>query len=81
MFEKLVLRGVEEQFARQFFELPIAMDDVPQIRAVMTLAVPYFPPLVIYGLHVTESGGDAIEMIDITVDEEYWQLIGDDPVD
>lgn len=42
----------------------------------MTHAVPYFPALVIYGVLLTD---DAVALIDLEVDEEYWDLIAGDP--
>ncbi len=44
----------------------------------MTHAVPRIPALVIYAVLVSD---DAVETIDLEVDEEYWDLIGDDPSD
>lgn len=78
MFEDLILRGVEEQFGRQFDDLPVALGNVDAIRPVMTHAGLFVPPLVIYGVLLT---GDEIELIDIEVDEDYWRLVGEDPKD
>lgn len=77
-FEDLVLPGVEEQFRRQFDDLPVALDEVDSIRPVMTYAGPFFPPLVIYGILVT---GEEVELIDIEIHDDYWRLIGEDPKD
>ena len=78
LFEELVLRGAELQFSRQFDELPIALAEVPAIRHVMTHAVPFFPALVIYGILLSDG---VVEILDLDVDEDYWDLIGDDPDD
>lgn len=72
-----MLRGVEQQFARQF-DLPVAVPEVPSIRFVMTHAVPLFPALVVYAIRLTD---DTVELIDLDVDEDYWDLIAGDPDD
>lgn len=78
LFERLVLRGVEEQFARQFDRLPVAVPEVPAIRHVMTHAVPYFPALIVYAVLLER---EVVELVDLEVDEDYFDLIGDDPDD
>ena len=78
LFERLILRGVELQFSLQFDDLPVALQEVPSIRHVMTHAVPYFPALVIYGILLTDG---AVELLDLEVDEDYWDLIANDPDD
>jgi len=78
LFERLILRAAELQFSRQFDDLPLALGEVPAIRFVMTHAVPYFPALVIYGILLSDG---IVETIDLEVDEEYWDLIGNDPDD
>jgi hypothetical protein len=76
LFERLILRSVEFQLSRQFDDLPIALPEVPAIRHVMTHAVPYFPALVIFAVLLTDG---TVETLDLDVDEDYWDLIGDDP--
>jgi hypothetical protein len=76
LFEQLVLRGVELQLSRQFDELPAAFPDVEAIRHVMTHAVPFFPALVIYAVLLSDG---TVETLDLDVDEDYWDLLGDDP--
>ena len=76
LFERLVLRAAELQFSRQFDDLPIAVPEVPAIRHVMTHAVPFFPALVIYAVLLTDG---TVEIIDLEVDEDYWDLTTDDP--
>jgi hypothetical protein len=78
LFEERILRAAELQFALDFEDLPVAIEEVPAIRHVMTHAVPYFPALVIYAILLSD---DAVEILDLDVDETYWDLIGDDPVD
>ena len=78
LFEQLILRGAELQFALQFDDLPVALLEVPTIRHVMTHAVPSFPALIIYGILLTDG---AVELVDLDIDEEYWDLIGNDPTD
>lgn len=73
VFEKGPLRGVEELLARSFDDLPEA---APGIRFAMTIAVPVFPPMVFYAALGTDG---AVELLDVIIDEEYWDLIADDP--
>jgi hypothetical protein len=73
LFENGPLRGVEEQLARSFDELPEA---APGIRFAMTIAVPAFPPMVFYAALGTDG---AVELLDVIIDEDYWDLVGDDP--
>lgn len=73
-----MLRGVELQLSRQFDDLPVALADVDAIRHVMTHAVPLFPPLVVYAVLLSDG---TIETMDLEVDEDYWDTIGDDPDD
>lgn len=76
LFERHVLAAIEVQFSRQFDDLPIAIDDVPAIRHVMTHNVPLFPALVVYGMLVN----DVVELVAIDIDEDYFDLIDDDPI-
>ncbi len=78
LFEDLVLRGVEQQLARQFDDLPVAVSEVPSIRFVMTHAVPFFPALVVYAILLSD---DTVELIDLDVDEDYWDVVAGDPDD
>lgn len=77
-FEDLVLKGVILMFSRQFDDLPIAVSGVESIRHVMTHAVPLFPALVVYGVLLADG---AVELVALDVDEDYWDLIADDPDD
>jgi hypothetical protein len=78
LFERLILRAAELQFSLQFDDLPVAVTEVPTIRYVMTHAVPFFPALVLYAVLLVD---DTVETLDLDVDEDYWDLIGDDPAD
>jgi len=67
------LLAVEEAFSRIYEEHPEAM---PGIRFAMTHGVPVFPALVVYA---TLGDDDTVELLSITIDEDYFGLIGDDP--
>lgn len=75
MFEAGPLRGVEELFGRAFDDQPEA---VPGIRFAMTAAVPRFAPMVFFAALGTDG---AVEILDVTHDEDYWDLLDDDPID
>jgi hypothetical protein len=77
LFEQRPLRAVEEVFARRFDEQPEAVEGTG-IRFAMTHGLPFFPALVIYACLGTD---DAVELLDVVVDEDYFDLIGDDPAD
>jgi len=38
---------------------------------------PYFPVLVFFGLLLTTG---EVELIFVSIDQEYWDIVGDDPV-
>ena len=78
LFEELVLRAVELQLSRQFDDLPPALPGLEAIRHVMTHAVPFFPPLVVYAILLSDG---TVETVDLDIDDEYWDLIDDDPDD
>ncbi len=50
LFERLICEVSNPSSPLQFDDLPVALQEVPSIRHVMTHAVPYFPALVIYGI-------------------------------
>jgi hypothetical protein len=74
LFEVGPLAAIEELFARDFESQPEAVEGTA-IRFAMTHGVPVFPPLVVYAVLVTD---DVVELIDIIVDDDYFDLIGDD---
>ncbi len=78
LFERLILRAAELQFSRQFDDLPVPLPEVGAIRHVMTHAVPLFPALILYGILLDDG---AVEILDVEVDDDYWDLIADDPND
>ncbi|MDP9401915.1 MAG: hypothetical protein M3P85_00965 [Actinomycetota bacterium] len=75
LFEKTVLKAVELAFSRMFDDLPLAKEGLGAIRAVSTQAVPHFPPLVVYGMLVTDA---TVDLMDIEVDEDFWDRLAAD---
>ncbi len=73
-FEDFLLAKVERVLSEHF---EVQMEAVAGVRFVMTHGVPFVPPCVIYAARV----GDHVELLDITVDWDYWDTIGDDPGD
>lgn len=57
---------------------PLLVSEVPSIRFVMTHAVPLFPALIVYAILLTDN---TVELVDLEVDEDYWDVIADDPDD
>lgn len=80
MFEERVLHIAEQRMATTFEDLPEAVDGTG-IRFVMTHALPYFPALVIYGMLVLDDGEELIELVDLVVDDDYFDSIESDPDD
>jgi hypothetical protein len=72
MFSAGPLDAAMELFGRSFEELP---EEAPGIRAWNTLQTPFFPPIVFYGALVE----DYVELMSLTVDNEYWEQIDADP--
>ena len=48
---------------------------VPGIRSWITLHTPHFPPIVFYAVLVEGY----VELVSLTVDEDYWELLDGDP--
>ena len=63
--------------SEHFEDLPEAVEGTG-IRFVMTHAVPYFPALVIYGMLVAD-GEEIIELVDVVIDEDYFDTVDGDP--
>jgi hypothetical protein len=80
LFEARVLRIVERRMAETFEDLPEAVEGTG-IRFAMTHALPYIPALVIYGMLVVDDGEEMIELVDIVIDDEYFDAIESDPDD
>ena len=70
------LAAADELFARSFDELP---ELAPGIRALVTIHTPFFSPIAFYAIAVVYGGDEEIEIISMTVDEDYWDLIHEDP--
>jgi hypothetical protein len=61
-------------FERGFDELPIAAGEA--VRFVITAPTEAFAPMVFYGVLVD---GGAVEIAGFDVDDDYWDMVGDDP--
>jgi hypothetical protein len=72
LFEEFLLIKVERVLSEHF---EAQMEAVAGVRFVMTHGVPFVPACVIYAARV----GDHVELLDIIVDWDYWETIGDDP--
>ena len=72
LFEEFLLTKVERVLSEHF---EAQMEAVAGVRFVMTHGVPFVPACVIYAARV----GDHVELLDIIVDWDYWETIGDDP--
>jgi hypothetical protein len=78
LFETRILRITERRMSQTFEDLPEAVEGTG-IRFVMTHAVPYFPAMVIYGMLLVAGGDEFVELIDIVLDEDYFDIIENDP--
>jgi hypothetical protein len=67
------LEAVEELFGRAFDQQPEA---APGIRFALTHPVPLFPPMAFFAVLLTDG---SVEIIDVIIDDEYWDLVGRDP--
>lgn len=67
------LAAAEDLFGRDFDNLP---EVAPGVRGWSTLHTPFFPPIVFYGALVV---GDYVELMSLSVDNEYWEQIDADP--
>lgn len=75
LFEQRPLRAVEEKLALDFGGCPPSEPGSP-IRIVATAHVPSFPAMVFYAMALTD---DSVEILDFTIDDEYFKLVEDDP--
>jgi hypothetical protein len=66
------LAAAEDLFSRSFDEMP---EIVPGVRGWTTLHTPFFPPIVFYAVLV----GDDVEVLSLTVDQDYEWFDDDDP--
>jgi hypothetical protein len=79
MFHDGPLAAATFQLERDFDNLP---ELAPSIRVVFVLALPFFPPLTFYAVLTTDDERkEVVELLDFTVDEDYFELIDDDPSD
>lgn len=72
LFVERILLIAERRMATGFDELPETIAGTA-IRFVMTHSLPFFPPLVIYGMLVIDSLDEHVELIDITIDDDYFE--------
>ena len=77
LFEQRPLRAVEDRLALDFEGCPEAEPGLP-VRIVATAHVPFFPAMTFYAVLITD---DTVEILGFTIDEEYFDLIADDPTE
>lgn len=78
VFEQGPLRGAETAFSLDFEAQREHVEGVGSIRYVLIPPTPFFGPLVIFACLMTDG---VIELVSVIEDEDYWDLIGDDPTD
>ena len=71
-FARGPLEAASELFSRSFEDL---FEIVPGIRALDTLHTPFFPPITFYAALVSGH----IEIISLSIDDSYWELLDGDP--
>ena len=72
LFARGPLEAASELFSRSFESL---YEIAPGIRALDTLHTPFFPPITFYAVLVDAY----IEIISLSVDDSYWELLDGDP--
>jgi hypothetical protein len=72
LFSRGPLEAASELFSRSFEEL---FEIVPGIRALDTLHTPFFPPITFYAVLVDGY----VEIISLSIDDSYWELLDGDP--
>jgi hypothetical protein len=77
LFEERPLAAVELLFSRAFDDQPEAIEGTG-IRFVCTHDMPFFPAMVFFAVIGVD---DDVELVDVVIDEDYFDLIGDDPDD
>ena len=77
MFEEGPLVAIAKAFGDNFEGNAEA---APGIRVVMTHALPFFPAMAVYAAVIVDGPSEWVELLDITVDDEYFRLIDDDPL-
>jgi hypothetical protein len=80
-FEQFVdgpLAAVIEYFSRDFDGAPEAAAGV---KVYVTVGS-FFPAMLFYAMRISDhAGGDHIEVVSFVPDDDYWDVIGDDPED
>ncbi len=77
-FESGPLAAVIEYFSRDFEGAPEAAAGVKFYVTVGS----FFPAMVFYAMRVgDDTGGDHVEVVSFVPDDDYWDVIGDDPED
>jgi hypothetical protein len=72
LFSRGPLEAASELFSRSFEEL---FEIVPGIRALDTIHTPFFPPITFYAALVD----DYVEILSMSIDDTYWDLLDGDP--
>jgi hypothetical protein len=70
------LQAANLAFERDFDDQLIVFNEGIAVRAVATTDAHLFPALVFFAILDTE---DVVEIVDFDLDEDYWDLVGDDP--
>ena len=76
IFERGPLDAAVQFFGRSFDQAPTPIDGVEAIRQWTTWSV-IFGPLIFYAVRT----GDRIEVSDYLYQPDYWDVVGEDPVD
>ena len=76
LFESGPLRGAEAAFCMAFEEQRESIEGIGSIRYVLIAPTPFFRPLVISACLLHDG---VVEVVSVIEDEEYWDLIADDP--
>jgi hypothetical protein len=77
MFESGPLVAITKAFGDNFEGNAEA---APGVRFVMTHSLPFFPAMCVYAIVVMDGPSEWVELLDITVDDDYFKLIDDDPL-
>ncbi len=76
-FEQGPLRAAETAFATAFERQCQHIDGMPSIRYVLVTPTAFFGPLVISAVLLRD---DSVELVSVVADDDYWDLLGDDPI-
>ncbi len=75
LFEAGPLRAAELAFSTDWEGQTQAIEGV-DIRVVMTHGVPVFPAMTIYAIRGSD---DSVELLDVDVDDDYFEMLEGDP--